>query len=115
VAAAAVIAFAARAALEARRAIVEVLHVSGAADGYIAGLLVRRFSAMAFVAGLFAAAGAAAAGAALRLAGGGEGLTPALPIAWIDLALLTPCPLLAALVAGLAARLSALGLLKEMG
>ena len=113
-AAAAVIAFAARAALAARREIVEVLHVSGARDGYIAGLLMRRFAAMAFVAGLFGAAFAGTVGAIARTFGGGEGLTPALPAAWIDLAALAPCPLLAAMVAALAARAAALGLLKEM-
>lgn len=113
-AAAAVIAFAARAVLATRREIVGVLHVAGARDGYIAGLLVRRFAAMAFVAGLAGAAAAAMVGAGVRLAGGGEGLTPALPVAWIDLAALLPCPLLAALVAALATRSAAMRLLKEM-
>ena len=113
-AAAAVIAFAARAVLAGRRQIVEVLHVAGARDGYIAGLVARRFAAMAFAAGLGGAAAAAAIGAALRLLGGGEGLTPVLPVAWIDLAALAPCPLLAALVAGWAARAAAMRLLKDM-
>ncbi len=113
-AAAAVIAFAARAALAARREIVEVLHVAGAKDAFIAGLLLRRFAGMAFVAGLLAASGAAAIGAAARLLGGGEGLTPVLPVAWIDLAALAPCPVLAALVAALTARGAALRLLREM-
>jgi cell division transport system permease protein len=113
-AAAAVIAFAARAALAARREIVEVLHVAGAKDGFIAGLLLRRFAGMAFVAGLIAAAGAALVGAGARLMGGGGGLTPVLPVAWIDLAALLPCPVLAAVVAALAARAAALRLLREM-
>lgn len=113
-AAAAVIAFAARAVLASRRQIVEVLHVAGARDGYIAGLLARRFAAMAFAAGLGGAILAGAVGAALRLAGGGGGLTPALPVAWIDLLALAPCPLLAAGVAALAARGAAMRLLKEM-
>ena len=113
-AAAAVIAFAARSALITRREIVEVLHVSGAADGYIAGLLQRRFAGMAFGAGVLAAAAAGLVGAGARLLGGGEGLTPALPVAWIDLAALLPCPILAAGVATVAARLAALRLLKEM-
>ncbi len=113
-AAAAVIAFAARAVLATRREIVEVLHVAGARDGLIAGLLVRRFAAMAFVAGLAGAGAAAMIGAGARLAGGGEGLTPALPVAWIDLAALAPCPLLAAAVAALSARSAAMRLLKEM-
>lgn len=113
--AAAVIAFAARAVLASRLQIVEVLHVAGAKDGYIAGLLARRFAAMAFVAGLAGALVAAGIGAALRLAGGGQGLTPVLPVAWIDLAALAACPLLAALVAAQSARGAAMGLLKEMG
>lgn len=113
-AAAAVIAFAARSVLETRRGIVEVLHVAGARDGFIAGLLLRRFAAMAFVAGLAGAAVAAAVGAGARLIGGGAGLTPALPVAWIDLAAVLPCPLLAALTAAAAARSAAMRLLKEM-
>ncbi len=113
-AAAAVIAYAARSALAARHEIVEVLHVSGAKDPFIAGLLLRRFAGMAFGAGVLGAAAAAAVGAGARALGGGEGLTPALPVAWIDLAALLPCPLLAALVAALAARFAALGLLTSM-
>jgi cell division transport system permease protein len=113
-AAAAVIAYAARSALAARREIVEVLHISGAQESFIAGLLVRRFAQMAFGAGVAAAVFAALAGAAARLAGGGAGLTPALPVAWIDLLALLPCPFLAAGVAALAVRLAALRLLKDM-
>jgi cell division transport system permease protein len=112
-AAAAVIAFAARSVLASRREIVEVLHAAGAKDGFIAGLLAKRFAAMAFVAGIGGALLAAGIGAAARLAGGGEGLTPVLPVAWIDLAALAPCPLLAAGVAALAARSAAMRLLKE--
>jgi cell division transport system permease protein len=112
-AAAAVIAFAARAVLATRREIVEVLHVAGAKDGFIAGLLARRFAAMAFFAGVGGSLLAAGLGAAARLAGGGQGLTPVLPVAWIDLAALVPCPFLAAMVAALAARSAAMRLLKE--
>jgi cell division transport system permease protein len=112
-AAAAVIAFAARAVLASRREIVEVLHAAGAKDGFIAGLLARRFAAMAFAAGVGGAVAAGGIGAAARLAGGGQGLTPVLPVAWIDLAALLPCPLLAAAVAALAARSAAMRLLKE--
>ncbi|MGZ3277429.1 MAG: FtsX-like permease family protein [Caulobacteraceae bacterium] len=112
-AAAAVIAFAARAVLASRREIVGVLHVAGAKDGFIAGLLARRFAAMAFVAGVGGALLAAGLGAAARLAGGGMGLTPVLPVAWLDLAALLPCPFLAAAVAALAARSAAMRLLKE--
>jgi cell division transport system permease protein len=113
-AAAAVIAFAARAALAARREIVEVLHLSGARDGFIAGLVLRRFAAMAFTAGTIAAAAAALVGAALRLIGGGQGLTPVLPLAWSDLLVVLPCPPLAALIGALAARAAALRLLRDL-
>jgi cell division transport system permease protein len=112
-AAAAVIAFAARAVLASRHEIVAVLHVAGARDGFIAGLLARRFAAMAFVAGVGGALPAAAIGAAARLAGGGLGLTPVLPVAWIDLLALLPCPFLAAAVAAVAARSAAMRLLRE--
>jgi cell division transport system permease protein len=113
-AAAAVIAFATRAGLAARRDLVGVLHLAGAEDGFIAGLFQARFARMAALAGLFGAGGAAIIAAAARAFGGGEGLTPALPLAWSDLLALPACPLIAALVAALAARFTALGLLKEM-
>jgi cell division transport system permease protein len=113
-AAAAVIAFATRAGLAARRDLVSVLHLAGAEDGFIAGLFQARFSRMAALAGLFGAGGAAMIAAAARAFGGGEGLTPALPLAWSDLLVLPACPLIAAVVAALAARITALGLLKEM-
>ena len=113
-AAGAMIAFAARAALAARHEIVEVLHVSGAEDRFIAGLVQRRFALLAAGAGLFAALAAAMIGAAARLLGGDGGLTPVLPIAWTDLLALPLCPVAAALVAAAAARLAALRLLKDM-
>ena len=113
-AAGAVIAFATRAGLAARRDLVGVLHLAGAEDGFIAGLFQTRFARMAAIAGLFGAGGAAMIAATARALGGGEGLTPALPLAWSDLLVLPVCPLLAALVAALAARVTALGLLKEM-
>lgn len=113
-AAAAVVAFATRAGLAARRDVVEVLHLAGAEDGFIAGLFQLRFARIAGIAGFIGAAGAAAAGAVARLAGGGAGLTPALPLAWSDLLAVLPCPVLAALVAATAARLTAGRLLREM-
>jgi len=112
--AAAVVAFATRAGLMARREIVEVLHLSGADNAFIARLFELRFARMAAVAGLFGAAGAAIMGAALRIAGGGGGLSPILPIAWTDLLALLPCPVAAGLVAAVAARLTAEALIREM-
>jgi cell division transport system permease protein len=113
-AAAAVIAFATRAGLAARHEVVEVLHLSGAEDNFIARLFQARFARMAAAAGLFGAGGAAIMGAILRVVGGGQGLTPVLPIAWIDLAAVLPCPLAAAGVAAIAARLTAQGLIRNM-
>ncbi len=113
-AAGAVIAFATRAGLAARRDVVEVLHLAGAEDSYIARLFQARFAKVAGLAGLLGAAGAGVLGAALRLAGGGEGLTPALPIAWSDLLAVLPCPLVAALVAAAAAQFTAVRLIRDM-
>jgi cell division transport system permease protein len=113
-AAAAVIAFATRAGLAARRDLIGVLHLTGAEDRFIAGLFQARFARMAALAGLLGAAGAAIIAAGLRVYGGGEGLTPVLPLAWIDLAALLPCPLIAAVIAALAARATAMSLLGEM-
>jgi len=113
-AAGAVIAFATRAGLAARRDVVEVLHLAGAEDGYIARLFQVRFARLAAVAGAIGAVGAGLIGAILRLIGGGEGLTPALPIAWSDLLAVLPCPLLAALVAAGAAQATAIRLIRDM-
>jgi cell division transport system permease protein len=113
-AAAAVVAFATRAGLAARRDVVEVLHLAGAENGFIARLFQVRFARVAGLAGLIGAAAAAVVGGVLRLAGGGEGLTPALPLAWSDLLAVIPCPLLAALVAAGAAQYTALKLIRDM-
>jgi len=113
-AAAAVVAFATRAGLAARRDVVEVLHLAGAEDGFIARLFQARFARVAGQAGLLGAAAAAVLAGGLRLAGGGGGLTPALPLAWSDLLAVLPCPLLAALVAAAAAQLTAMKLIRDM-
>jgi len=113
-AAAAVIAFATRAGLAARREVVEVLHMAGAQDAFIARLFQARFARIAALAGAIGASGAAILGAGLRLAGGGDGLTPVLPVAWTDLLAVLPCPLAAALVAAVAARLTATSLIREL-
>jgi cell division transport system permease protein len=113
-AAGAVVAFATRAGLAARHDVVEVLHMAGAEDGFVARMFEMRFARVAGLAGLIGAAAAALVGAGLRLAGGGGGLTPALPFAWIDIAAVLPCPLIAAGVAALAARLTALRLIRGM-
>jgi cell division transport system permease protein len=113
-AAGAVIAFATRAGLAARREVVEVLHLAGAEDGFIARLFQVRFARMAALGGLLGAVTAAAVGAAMRLFGGGEGLTPVLPVAWRDLVVVLICPMASAAVAAAAARVTALRLIKDL-
>jgi cell division transport system permease protein len=113
-AAAAVVAFATRAGLAARRDVVEVLHLTGAEDGQIANLFEVRFARIAALSGAIGAVAAAVVGGVLRLIGGGAGITPALPIAWLDLLAVLPCPVLAAIVAAVAARLTARRLIQDL-
>ncbi len=113
-AAAAVIAFATRAGLAARREIVEVLHLGGAEDRFIIALFQNRLAELAAAAGALGAIAAALVAAAARIMGGGEGLTPVLPIAWTDLLAILPCPLVAAAVAAVAARITAMRLVGEL-
>lgn len=110
-AAAAAIVFATAAGLQAHRPLVEVLSLTGATDDYIAGVFQGRFALLAGAAGLVGALAAAAVGALLLLLGGGQGLTPALPLRWSDLLIVSPTPLLAASLAALAARFTILRLL----
>ncbi len=113
-AAGAVIAFATRAGLRSRRDLVEVLHLVGAQDIYIARLFQERFAQMAGWAGSLGAIGAAVIGAALRLTIDRSDLALTLPIAWGDLLALLPCPLIAALIAAVVARLTAETLIAEI-
>ena len=110
-AAGAAIAYATRAAMAAQRPVIETL--SGATDGTIAGLYQLRFGLLAFGAGATGAIVAALLVAGLRGLGGSDGISPALPLAWSDLWLLSPCPLLAATVAVVAARITALASLRR--
>lgn len=112
-AAAAAIVYATRAGLAAGRTVIETLSLNGAADARIAWLFMSRFALLAAGGGLIGAAAAAVLIAFLRFLGGGQGLTEALPLAWSDLLLLSPCPLLAATVALLAARFAAFRVLTK--
>lgn len=112
-AAGAVIAFATRTGMAAAHDVVEVLHLSGARDDFIAGLFQWRYARLAAVAGLWGAGAAALLAGAAKLIGGGDGLTPALPLAWSDLVAVSPWPLVAATVAVVAARLTTMRLLRE--
>ena len=108
----AAIVYATQAGMAAQRGVIETLSLNGASDGRIAGLYQARYALLA------AGAGAAGAGVAmllvagLRVLGGADGVTPALPLAWSDVLILSPCPLLAATVALVAARITALARLR---
>jgi len=103
----AVIAFATHAALLARRDIVDVLHVAGAKDRFIAGLFERRFWLLGLRAGTVGALVALASVAVLiamgRSGADRTGLLPQLSLDFPDLAVLVVTPV----IAGLAARIAA--------
>jgi cell division transport system permease protein len=108
----AVIAFATRQGLAAERDIVEVLHLCGAEDGFVAGLFMVRFARLALIA---SAAGAGVAGllaALVKLFGASDHFAPSLPLQWTDLLVPAAAPVLGALVAALSARRAALAILK---
>ncbi len=105
------IVYATRAGMKAQASVIETLSLSGATESGIAWLFQRRFGLLAAGAGLAGAGSAAVLIAALRALGGDGGLTTALPLAWGDLLLLSPCPILAGTVALVAARIAVIGTL----
>lgn len=112
---AAVIAYATRTGMAAQAQIISTLSLNGASDSHVAGLYQARFGKLALLAG---AGGSVVAGlgmALLRLLGGEGGITPALPVHFLDLVAIIVCPLLAALTAVLAARFTALANLSGRG
>ena len=113
--AAATIAYATRAGMAAQVEVIETLSLNGATDATIAGLFQMRFGLLAAGSGAAGAIGAAVLVAGLRALGGGDGVTPALPLAFSDLLLLSPCPLLAATVALVSARFTAMSVLAAPG
>ena len=110
--AAAAIVYATQAGMAAQRTVIETLSLNGASDGRIAGLYQTRYALLAAGAGAAGAAAAMALVAGVRFLGGAEGVTPALPVTWTDVVMLSPCPLLAATVALVAARMTALARLR---
>jgi cell division transport system permease protein len=110
----AVVAFATRQGLAARRDVVEALHLAGATDGFIARLFQLRFARSAAQAGLAGAVLAVLTAVIVKtMSAGDEQLTALLPIAWGDLAAPAPFPILAALVAAVTARVTAVAALAE--
>ncbi|MBU1538536.1 MAG: ABC transporter permease [Alphaproteobacteria bacterium] len=112
-AAGAAVAYATRAGMAAQSGVINTLSLNGGADSAVAGLYQARYGLLAAGAGAIGALTAMAVVAGLRFLGGAEGVTPALPLAWSDLLILSPCPLLAATVALVAARFTALARLKR--
>jgi len=111
-AAGAAVAYATRAGMAAQTGVIETLSLNGASDRAIAGLYQTRYGLLAAAAGGIGAMAAMVLVAGLRFLGGTEGVTPALPLIWSDVLMLSPCPLLAATVALAAARFTALARLK---
>nr|WP_070960503.1 cell division protein FtsX [Hyphomonas sp. Mor2] len=114
----AVIAFATHAALLARKDIVEVLHLSGAEDRYIAGLFERRFWVLALQAGLGGSVAALMITALIVFTGSGSDgveaqLLPRLSLDFWDIVILLVTPLMAGLAARFAARTTVLASLKD--
>jgi len=112
-AAGAAVAYATRAGMAAQSGVINTLSLNGASDRAIAGLYQARYGLLAAGAGAIGALVAMLLIAGLRFLGGAEGVTPALPLAWSDLLILSPCPLLAGTVALVAARFTALARLKR--
>ena len=113
----AVIAFATHAALLARRDIVDVLHLSGAEDKFIAGLFERRFWVLALKAGAVGALLALMVTALIVFSGRAQGetaaqLLPQLSLDFVDLIILTLTPVLAGLSSRMAAHITVMQSLK---
>lgn len=114
-AAGAAVVYATQAGMAAQRTVIDTLSLNGATDGRIAALYQVRYGLLAAGAGAAGALGAMAVVLALRFLGGADGVTPALPVSWTDILFLSPCPLLAATVALVAARMTALARLRGRG
>lgn len=111
----AIVIFATRAGLSANHETVEVLHLVGAQDGFIAKQFERHFLRLALRA---SAIGAAAAAITLAIGGlavsGGDMFLPALSDAGLTPAAILAVPLATALVAMATARLTVLDVLRAM-
>ena len=114
----AVIAFATHAALLARRDIVDVLHIAGARDRFIARLFERRFWLLGLRAGTVGALVALAYVALLiaiaRSTGSRSGLLPELTLDVLDLGILVFTPIIAGLASRIAAGITVMRALKSV-
>ena len=112
-AAGAAIAFATRAGLAARRDMVQLLHLTGAEDRFIARLFMRRFARLAAQAGFAGGGVVALLWIGVKLMGGGGGFTPVLPTAWSDLLALVPVPFAAAAIGAISASRTAMVIVRS--
>lgn len=105
----AIVVFATRAAMEANREIIEVLHLIGAKDSFIAREFQSQFFWVGLRAGAIGALVAAQVLLLLALFAGGEDefFLPGLGVTWTTYPSLLLIPILAALVAVITARLTA--------
>lgn len=113
---AAMVIFATRAGLAARRDTIELLHLIGAEDGYIAKQFQRHVARQAVQGGVAGVVLAIVILVAIQiLAGGvGAGLLPGMGMAWWHWLALLVLPLAALLLAIFTARLTVLGALRAM-
>jgi cell division transport system permease protein len=113
---AAMVIFATRAGLAARRDTIELLHLIGAEDGYIAKQFQRHVARQAVQGGVAGVVLAITILLAIQfLAGGvGAGLLPGMGMAWWHWLALLVLPLAALLLAIFTARLTVLGALRAM-
>lgn len=112
-AAAAVIIFAARAGLAANQAILEVMHLVGASDGFVANQVQRRYFALGLRGGLAGAALAVITVSVLVLISSGDGaFLPRVQISARSMAWLLVVPVILCLVAAIAARITVLRTLR---
>ena len=97
--------YATRASLAARADVVELLHLIGARDGYIAGLFTRRFASLGLKSGAVGAGAALLGAFAVQMLteGGGTGMLPDMSLSIADVVVAG----LAAPVGGLVAALTA--------
>jgi len=115
-AAVAIIVFATRAAMEANRGVIEVLHLIGARDTFIAGEFQAQFLWVGLRAGAVGAAAAAILLMVLTVFAGGRGefFLPGLGVTWFTYPTLFLVPILAAGVAFATARATALSVLARI-
>jgi cell division transport system permease protein len=117
IAALASIAFAARAALQTRRDAVEIMHLVGAEDAFVADEVQARFMRLGFVSGAIGAVGAGVLGfgVAWLMSMGATDLTRGAPLVLAgDIWVLVLAPFVTAVASAIAARLAARETLKEL-